>query len=51
MIEVHLSDINNREEFRKTNVLKEVCTASFIGLGFESYHEAIKHLLKGSEIQ
>lgn len=42
-IEVHLSDINNREDFRKVSVIKDVCVASFIGKGFESYKEAIEY--------
>ena len=44
-IEVHLSDITKREEFRKISVIKEVCKASFYGKHFESYKEAILYLL------
>ena len=47
VVEVHLSDINNREEFRKISVIKDACIASFMGLGFKSYEEGIKELLKG----
>lgn len=46
VVEVHLSDINNREEFRKISVIKEACSTSIMGLGFKGYEEAIKHLLK-----
>lgn len=44
-VEVHLSDITKREEFRKTSVIKDVCIRSFFGKGFESYKEAIMYLV------
>ena len=47
VVEVHLSDINKREEFRKKSVIRDACIASFMGLGFQSYEEGIKELLKG----
>lgn len=37
VVEVHLSDINTREDFRKKSVIKEVCAATFAGLGYKSY--------------
>jgi 3-dehydroquinate dehydratase-2 len=40
-IEVHMSDIYKREEFRHTSVIKEVCAASILGLGKDSYIKAI----------
>ncbi len=43
-LEVHLSDINNRDEFRKINYIKDVCDKSFIGKGYHSYIDAIKYL-------
>ena len=46
VVEVHLSDINNREEFRKKSVIRDACITSIIGLGFKSYEEGIKYLLK-----
>lgn len=39
--DVHLSDINNREDFRKVSVIKDVCKAQFMGKGINSYFEAI----------
>ena len=42
VVEVHLSDINNREDFRKNDVIKDVCVASISGKGFDSYKEAIE---------
>ena len=44
-VEVHLSDINQREEFRKLNYIKDVVDASFMGKKLESYFEAIDFLL------
>ena len=46
VVEVHLSDINNREDFRKVNVIKDVCEESFIGKGFDSYKEALEYFCK-----
>tara|TARA_B100000809_G_scaffold226582_1_gene238325 strand:+ start:398 stop:835 length:438 start_codon:yes stop_codon:yes gene_type:complete len=43
-IEVHLSDIMNREDFRKISVLKDVCEKQIYGLGKNSYIEALKIL-------
>jgi 3-dehydroquinate dehydratase-2 len=47
VVEVHLSDITKREEFRKISVIKDACVATYMGLGFQSYEEGIKELLKG----
>ena len=44
-IEVHISDINNREEFRKKSVLKDVCLHQIYGMGKLSYLEGLKILL------
>lgn len=44
-VEVHLSDIYNREDFRKINVIKDACVKSFYGKGFVSYREAIEFLV------
>jgi len=46
-IEVHLSDIYNREEFRKKSVINPACEMQFYGNGFDSYIEAINYLTKG----
>lgn len=44
-VEVHLSDTSNREDFRKISVITDICSATFMGKGFESYYLAIKYLL------
>lgn len=46
VVEVHMTDITKREEFRKISVIKDACVATFMGLGFQSYEEGIKELLK-----
>tara|TARA_B110000014_G_C20126592_1_gene600823 strand:+ start:2417 stop:2848 length:432 start_codon:yes stop_codon:yes gene_type:complete len=43
-IEVHLSDINNREDFRKKLVLSDVCIDAIIGQGKQGYLDAINKL-------
>lgn len=50
IIEVHLSDIYKREDFRKTNYIKDLCVNSFVGLKDESYYEALKYLLKNNSM-
>ena len=47
-IEVHLSDINKREEFRQVSVISQVCIDQVIGLGKDSYLEGLKLLIKFS---
>lgn len=44
-IEVHISDINNREEFRKKSYIKDYCFMSIIGQGIEGYHIAINEMI------
>lgn len=45
-VEVHLSDINSREEFRKHSFVSLYAEKTICGLGFEGYREAIFHLKK-----
>ncbi|MFQ6608168.1 MAG: type II 3-dehydroquinate dehydratase [Fidelibacterota bacterium] len=44
-VEVHLSDINQREDFRKISVIAPVCLGQVSGLGKESYLEGLKKLI------
>ena len=44
-VEVHISDISNREDFRKKSVLKDVCVNQISGKGKFSYLEGIKFLI------
>ena len=45
-IEVHLSDIRKREEFRQISVISSVCVDQVSGMGKDSYLEGLKLLLK-----
>lgn len=43
-VEVHLSDVNAREEFRRHSFVRPACEATFMGLGFEGYRKAVLFL-------
>ena len=43
-VEVHLSDVENREAFRRVSVLEGVCIARVTGKGPDGYREALEHL-------
>jgi len=45
-VEVHLSNINQRENFRKVSVIKDVCKKQIMGKGKEGYLEAINLFTK-----
>jgi 3-dehydroquinate dehydratase-2 len=45
-VEVHISNIFKREEFRKTSVLSPICVGIISGLGIEGYEYAINYLVK-----
>ena len=42
--EVHLSDVDSREVFRRISYVTPVCVVRVTGLGFDSYSEAIAQL-------
>ena len=44
VVEVHLSDIEAREEWRKHSVIADVVTERVIGKGPEGYHDALQYL-------
>jgi 3-dehydroquinate dehydratase-2 len=41
LVEVHLSDVDNREEWRQHSVLDGVAAARFVGRGPDGYREAL----------
>jgi 3-dehydroquinate dehydratase-2 len=43
-VEVHLSDVNAREEFRKHSYITPVAVKTIVGLGFDGYVQAIHYL-------
>jgi 3-dehydroquinate dehydratase II len=42
--EVHLSDVNSREPWRKLSVVGDLCVATFAGQGAEGYRSALERL-------
>ena len=45
-VEVHISDVSKREDFRQVSYIRNACIASIIGKGFDGYIDAIKLLVK-----
>ena len=45
-VEVHMSDIHSREDFRKVSVITDVCKAQICGFGKNSYKKGIDLLLQ-----
>jgi 3-dehydroquinate dehydratase-2 len=45
-VEVHLSDVEHREEWRKLSVIADLCLARFYGKGIDGYREALERLRK-----
>lgn len=43
-VEVHLSDVGSREDFRRVSYAGMACVKTYAGLGFEGYRQAIKYL-------
>lgn len=50
-VEVHISDIHAREEFRHRSVILPACLAQISGKGFDGYPEAVKLLLQKLEAE
>ena len=46
VVEVHISDIRAREDFRAISVIEDVCVASVCGKGAQGYVEAFDALLR-----
>ena len=49
VVEVHLSNILEREEWRRFSVLEDVAAARFIGKGPDGYREALEYIVKGRD--
>jgi 3-dehydroquinate dehydratase II len=41
-IEIHLSDVDSREEWRRTSVIRELCAGRVVGQGPNGYGEALR---------
>lgn len=40
-VEVHISDVSKREDFRQISFVREFCFATVVGRGFQGYCDAI----------
>ena len=43
-VEVHLSDVDEREEFRRVSVIRDLCIATVKGKGPDGYRDALVRL-------
>lgn len=46
VIEVHISNVFSREEFRHISFIAPICVGSISGFGLDSYRLAIEHLIR-----
>ena len=44
-VEVHISDVSQREAFRQISYAGRACCKTIMGHGLEGYREAVKHLI------
>ena len=45
MVEVHISDVDSREDFRQISYIRAACEKTISGHGLKGYIEAIDHLV------
>ena len=43
-VEVHISDVSTREDFRQVSYAGMACIKTYMGLGFEGYRQAVIYL-------
>ena len=48
-VEVHISDVSAREDFRQRSFVRAACVATVMGKGFDGYCAAMDILLKGAQ--
>jgi len=46
-VEVHISDVSQREDFRRRSYVRPACVATVMGRGFAGYLDAMDILLRG----
>ncbi len=49
VVEVHISNIRQREPFRQQSLLTDVCAHSIIGHGTKGYEEAVQYLVSADK--
>ena len=47
-VEVHISDVDSRDDFRKVSYIREACVGTISGRGFDGYVDALKMLADGA---
>jgi len=47
VVEVHLSNVDEREEWRRFSVLEGIVAARYVGKGPDGYREALEFLVRG----
>ena len=50
-VEVHISDVDAREDFRRVSYIRQACVKTIAGKGFEGYTEAVDYLLEINAIK
>ena len=45
VVEVHISNVHAREEFRHTSYLSAVCKGVIVGFGLDSYRLSVEHFM------
>ena len=48
-VEVHISDVSQREAYRQISYVREYCEKTIVGHGFDGYLEAIDYLISRYE--
>ena len=48
IVEVHLSDVDNREKWRRNSVIADLAAKRVIGKGPDGYREALDFIVKGA---
>ncbi|MBR3837337.1 MAG: type II 3-dehydroquinate dehydratase [Clostridia bacterium] len=48
-VEVHISKVSEREDFRQVSFIRSACIATITGRGFQGYLDAMDLLLNGGE--
>ena len=43
-VEVHISDVTKREDFRQVSYIRQACVRTYMGLGLEGYRQAMLYL-------
>jgi len=46
VIEVHISDLKKREDFRQISMIKQACKDTFAGYGMDSYRKGVDAILE-----